>query len=191
MPRKPKKSLEIRSTDALANCLLVASPAMKDREFRNAVIYICHHDEGGAMGFVLNRPSRVLYSYVVEQLELECDGFSSETLQRPMLIGGPVNRDRGFILHLSDGKELVLVKPDNKLSLKEILTHHPERSEFFFGHAGWQAGQLDNELRDNTWQVSEASLEELLATPIEKRHDYVWEKLGTNFVSYSNFIGHA
>ncbi len=191
MINHPPKKMDIKNVSMLSNCLLVSCPAMNDKEFRNTVIYVCHHDDEGAMGFILNRPSRVLYSYVVQQLELKKADFTPEVLSRPMLIGGPVNRDRGFILHLNEGRELVLVKPNSKVSLKEILTRNPEKSEFFFGHSGWQAGQLEEELRENTWQVIDTGLDELLATPIAKRHGFVWNKLGTSFASYSNFVGHA
>ena len=179
----------IRSTQSLSNTLITATPNLADNDFCNTVIYIYHHDKDGAMGFILNRPSQILYAYVVQQLDLEKEDFSPDTLKQPMLIGGPVNRDRGFILHLNNSSKMELVKPNNKISLKEILTESPKRSEFFFGHSGWEAGQLESELSENSWQISNIHLHKLLLLPIEDRLHHVWQDIGTDFGHYSNVVG--
>ena len=143
-----------KSTDSLAGSLLLAHPALRDPNFKKAVILLSAHDEEGALGVVLNRP----LDQDLSQLD---DSFDISSLAEvPIYAGGPVQTDRLLICAISmhaDGEGLRLhfgLEPDSAMDLME---KHGDQIEFraFLGHSGWGAGQLENELGQNTWAVSE------------------------------------
>lgn len=142
------------NADSLAGSLLLAHPAMQDSNFRRAVVLLSAHDDEGALGVVLNRPMDQLLG------ELD-DSFDNNNLgDVPIYAGGPVQTDRllicGVSMH-SGGEGLRLhfgIEPD---TAKNLLAEHGDQIELraYLGHSGWSAGQLENELEQNTWAVSE------------------------------------
>ena len=153
------------------NSFLIATPDMADPRFSFAVIYIASHDESGAMGIIVNKKQPGLQiSELLDQIGISGD---VKVADAAVLNGGPVDIDRGFVLHSSD-----YFKPDSSLkcsdtlsltSTKDVLEslvskNHPKSALLAIGYAGWSPGQLEDEIADNFWLVSEAD-DELLFSP--------------------------
>ena len=151
-------------TDAtnLAGMFLIALPGMGDPRFKQAVIYICSHDRAGAMGIVINKQKGpLMLSDLLEQADIE---GTVTVADNPVLSGGPVDIDRGFVLHSPDYfKEDCSVKLSETLNLTAtrdvmealVSDQAPSRAVLAVGYAGWGAGQLDKEIQDNAWLVSD------------------------------------
>ncbi|GAB5561138.1 MAG: YqgE/AlgH family protein [Synoicihabitans sp.] len=143
-----------QSTESLAGSLLLAHPALKDPNFRKAVVLLSAHDEDGALGVVLNRP--------LDQHLCELDdAFDISGLAEvPIYAGGPVQTDRLLICAISmhaDGEGLRLHFGLEPHAAEDLLEQHGDAIDVraFLGHSGWAAGQLENELKGNTWAVSD------------------------------------
>lgn len=145
------------------NSFLLATPAMDDPQFRFSVIYIINHDSTGAMGLIINKAQPgLLISDLLEQIGIDGDVKVADT---PVLTGGPVDIDRGFVLHSSD-----YFKPDSSLVVSETLSltstkdvleslvseDHPKKVMLAVGYAGWGAGQLEREISENSWLISDS-----------------------------------
>jgi len=148
---------------SLRGRFLLATPGMGDPRFRFGVIYIVNHDDSGAMGIVLNKGKKGLrMSELLDQIGIDGDVRVADT---PVLSGGPVDLDRGFVLHSLDW-----FRPDSSLKLSETLSltstkdvlralvsdNAPSRAVLAIGYAGWGPGQLEAELSDNAWLVADA-----------------------------------
>lgn len=151
------------SSDTLAGKLLVAMPGISDPRFDHSVIFMCTHDSDHAMGLIINKPKEeVTVSDVLEHLGLEAeDGVGA----RAVLDGGPVRTDRGFVLHSEDfaaGEATQDIGPGIRLTAtRDVLVavageHAPARFMLALGCAGWGAGQLEDELKANSWLVVDA-----------------------------------
>ena len=149
------------STINLTGQLIIATPEMGDPRFNRAVIYICSHDADGAMGIMINkgRGGRML-SDMLENIGIE---GAVRVADSPVLLGGPVDIDRGFVLHSADyfksETSLKLSDTLNLTSTKDILEalvmdEAPEKAMLAVGYSGWSAGQLERELQDNAWIVA-------------------------------------
>lgn len=143
--------------------LLIAMPGIGDPRFERSLILICAHDSQHAMGIAVNRPvDGVSLAELLERLEIEpADGLQDE----PVLIGGPVELDHGFVLHTDDFRAEHSLEVDGGLALtttREVLEAigrrdgHPRRAAMALGYAGWGAGQLERELRENVWLTAPA-----------------------------------
>jgi len=183
-----------RPADAFLNGkLLIASPGIGDPRFDRSVILMCDHSAEHAMGIVLNkRVEGLRLPEVFEQLGVET---SEDTVDRPVLLGGPVERQRGFVLHTNDFQT-----PDSTLpvtdeialsSTKEALdamasSTPPRRSLLALGYAGWGSGQLEDELAANAWLVADADEALVFSTDIEGK----WQNaLGTLGISPEHLSG--
>lgn len=143
--------------------LLIATPNMGDPRFRSAVIYVCSHDSSGAMGIIINKSKGALQlSDMLENIGIEGDVQVADT---PVLNGGPVDIDRGFVLHSADyfktETSLKLSDTLNLTSTKDILEalvkdEAPKKAMLAVGYSGWGAGQIERELQDNAWIVADA-----------------------------------
>ncbi len=153
--------------------LLIAMPAMGDPRFDRAVIFICSHDEGGAMGLVINHAlPGIDFGDLVKQLKVESDiKVSFEKMELPVMYGGPVESARGFLLHSGDftHDETMQINPLYGVTgtldaLKDVAQGKgPENLMFILGYAGWEAGQLESEIIQNVWLITEPD-EELMFT---------------------------
>ncbi len=169
-------NLENKDDGYLAGQLIIASPAMLDKRFRKTVIYMCVHDSEQAMGIIINRPKPDLkLSNMLPHLEVK-GAVTHEDTQ--VLYGGPVEPERGFVLHSRD-----FTDTDNSLPLSDTLalttsksvltalTHDnaPKRAVLALGYAGWQSGQLEAEIMHNSWLVAPVN-EDIIFTenPINK-----------------------
>lgn len=151
----------------LTNRLLIATPQMGDPRFKDSVIYICSHDSSGAMGLVINKQmvkSGMAFqlSDMLSNIGIEGDVRVADT---PVLEGGPVDIDRGFVLHSADyfktETSLKLTNTLNLTSTKDVLEalvkdNAPAKAMLAVGYSGWGAGQIERELQDNAWIVADA-----------------------------------
>ncbi len=154
----------------LAGQLLVATPQMTDPRFRKRALFICQHDETAAMGFIINQPSEeVTISTLSDQLKLDQPRFDPNA---PVYIGGPVEPQRGYILHTDDQMmpNSVLVRDNICLSMHvDMITEitrglGPMHAKILLGYAGWSAGQLEEEMKQSMWFHLPASAEMLFST---------------------------
>lgn len=178
--------------------ILIASPAIGDPRFDRAVIFVCDHSEDHAMGITLNKPVRDLrLPTLFEQLGIE---GSIHVPDRPVLDGGPVDRDRGFVLHTNEftADEATLPVGDKfcLTATKEILAAMaseapPRRAVLALGYAGWGAGQLDDELQANAWLVADADEMLLFDDAFEDKWALALKSLGVDPKRLSAVSGHA
>ena len=150
----------------LAGKLLLAMPSMRDPRFENAVIYLCSHDENGAMGLIINHAlPGMQFKHLLNELDIASDiEVDPNVLKTPLMNGGPVDTGRGFLLHSSDFQVKESISMDDDIyisgtidSLKAMAKGKgPEDRLIMFGYAGWSAGQLDEEIQNNSWLVTEA-----------------------------------
>ena len=172
----------------LAGKLLLAMPGMGDTRFYKSVIYICAHDDEGAMGLVINHPlESVAFDELLAELKITADiEVDLKALEVPVLRGGPVEGARGFLLHSSDFKNPDTVKVDDQIfvtgtldALKDVARGAgPERRLFVLGYAGWTAGQLDQELQQNAWLIVDADPDLVFDGEAEDKWERAVKKLG-------------
>ncbi len=182
---------------SLSNHFLIAMPALDDPNFHHTTTYICEHDEDGALGIVINRPLNMRLVEILKHMDIEpcSDAISS----LPVYMGGPVQSDRGFVLHEPSGNWEATLKVTEKIGItssRDILQaiaagEGPDKAIVTLGYAGWGSGQLEQELAANTWLSGPASSEILFDTPSEKRWMAAAASLGVDLNLLSSDIGHA
>lgn len=182
---------------SLNNQLLIAMPGMEDPNFSATVTLVCEHNADGALGIVINRPLNLDLGGLFEQLDLSKP--DAAILANPVLDGGPVAKERGFVLH-RPGKSFessVRVSPDIQLTLsRDVLDAMaagagPEESLVALGYAGWEAGQLEAEMLENTWLSVPASPEIIFDVPFEERWRSAADILGVDLSRLAPNAGHA
>ena len=185
----------------LTGHLLIAMPAMQDPNFVRTVTYICEHSDQGALGIVINRPLDMDLGAIFDQLALE--PADPDLARQPVLQGGPVHQERGFVLHEpaeASGREfdatLAVTDAIRVTTSQDILTamargQGPKRALLALGYAGWGAGQLENELVQNAWLSVPASPRIIFDTPFEERWRESARLLGIDLNTISNQAGHA
>ncbi len=191
---------EDRSTNdsvRLANHFLIAMPALADPNFSQTVTYVCEHNEQGAMGIVINRPTEVTLGDLFEHMGLETNEHSPST--GTVFVGGPVKRDRGFVLHPPDSPWESSIKISDEVALttsRDILAalargRGPDRCLVALGYAGWGAGQLEEEMGQNAWLSGPADPEVIFQTAYEDRWHAAALRLGIDISRLSSETGHA
>lgn len=182
----------------LGGRLLIATPAIGDPRFDRSVILVCDHSPEHAMGIILNKPVKGLrMPALLEQLGVENSDAAPDLT---VLQGGPVDRDRGFVLHTGDFDSLgatLPVAPDLGLTAtKDVLTaiasdHPPRRVAMALGYAGWGAGQLDSELQDNAWLVVDPDEAMIFGEETEGKWEAALARLGVTPEKLSGLTGTA
>jgi len=187
--------------DYLTNQLLVAMPALGDPNFSHTVTLICEHSSEGALGIVLNRPLEMTMGEVFEQLELVAD--APALVERPVLRGGPVRPERGFVLHSPLGDDespydttLNLSPTLHVTTSRDILAsiargEGPRDAIVALGYAGWGAGQLEDEIRANAWLNAPADPDIIFTLPFEARWQAAMRLLGIDSGRLSSLSGRA
>lgn len=168
----------------LQNHLLVAMPSLRDPNFAGTVVYITGHDEKGSRGFVINRQTELMLSDVLEQSKVIAKG--SPRLPDRVFIGGPVDPQRGFLLHEKEGEYAASreISPTLCVTLSaDVLSRMcrgegPKRRLFLLGLAGWLPGQLEAEIAIGSWITVPATEEILFDVPPEERYDYALSQIG-------------
>jgi putative transcriptional regulator len=182
---------------SLQDHFLIAMPAMDDPNFSATVTYICKHDADGALGVVINRPSDTSLGEVLKQLELE--PLNSAQASRPVLRGGPVERERGFVLHRSSRTYEATLDPGGNIKVtlsSDVLKaaargDGPEPMIVALGYAGWGSGQLEAELLANAWLTVQADPALVFETPFEQRWSAAVGLLGVDVHQITSYAGHA
>jgi putative transcriptional regulator len=186
-----------------ANQLLLAMPGMLDDNFAGSVIYLLEHTDKGAMGLVVNRPTELVLSTLFEKIELKLE--IAPLLDQPVYYGGPVQVERGFVLHPSDPFEkysssLIITDGLSMTTSKDILEAvakgtGPQKFIMTLGYAGWGAGQLEEEISLNGWINVPLPTSEMntiiFDTPYAQRYQKAMQILGFDPSSLSGEVGHA
>lgn len=184
----------------LTNHFLIAMPNMADPRFSRSLTYICEHNDQGALGVVVNRPIDMTVQALLERLAIKTKR-ASEAMQAPVYFGGPVQTDRGFVLHspLGQWKSTLGVEGKPELGLSTSLDilqavgagKGPDKLLVTLGYSGWAAGQLEHEIGQNAWLTVEANEDILFEVPPEERLPAAMQLLGVDFASLSDVAGHA
>ncbi|WP_439133119.1 YqgE/AlgH family protein [Pseudomaricurvus sp.] len=181
----------------LRNHFLIAMPSLNESIFSHTITYICDHSESGAMGLVINQPLDLDMAEVYKQLD--CGGEHSYNPSAPVLSGGPVQPERGFILHSPELSWESSLKVSSDIALtasRDIiesiaLGEGPEKYLVSLGYAGWGAGQLEDEIADNAWLTIPADSGIVFDTAIEHRWSAASKSLGIDLNLISGTAGHA
>jgi putative transcriptional regulator len=184
-------------TANLTHHFLIAMPAMADPNFARTLTYVAEHNDQGALGIIVNRPTDMNLATLFERVDvaLEAHGFADQ----PVYFGGPVQTDRGFVLHRPAGEWHSTLRVNDEVALtssRDILQAMGSRGEpaevlITLGYAGWAAGQLEQELADNAWLTVPADMSIVFELPPEERLAAAMQKLGFDFANLSEFAGHA
>jgi len=176
-------------------------PGMGDDTFAGTVVYLCEHTERGALGLVINKPIDITLKNLFEKVELPLD--REELAELPVYFGGPVQTERGFVLHERQGEtgagySSTMSVPGGleMTTSKDVLEAlssgaGPKRVLVTLGYSGWQAGQLEDELGRNGWLTVDADPRIIFDTPIEQRYDRALSLLGFDPRMLSQEAGHA
>lgn len=186
------------SSKYLNNQFLVAMPQLMGTEFEQALIYILTHDSAGAMGLVINKPKASFHLHdVLEQIKPD-QLFPAKNLMLPIYMGGPVEPERGFVLHSKDAEfsGTVDLGDINLTSSQDILfsiAEHdkPKKTLVALGYAGWGGGQLEQEIMDNAWLTCPSNMDIIFEKAPEERLTCALDQLGIQLGSLSFQKGHA
>lgn len=187
----------MEATNTLANNLLIAMPGMEDPNFNSTVTLICEHNDEGALGIIINRPLTLRLKGLFEQLDLtEVDPRSAND---PVLMGGPVGPERGFVLHEpthSYEHSLAVSSQINLTLSRDVIDamasgEGPAKSLVALGYAGWEAGQLEDEMLANSWLNVPATPDIVFDLPFAERWAAAARTLGIDISCMSSDAGHA
>lgn len=181
----------------LTNQFLIAMPSLTDPNFARTVTYLCAHTGEGAMGIVINRPLELDLADVLDHMEIS--NANPEITGMHVMQGGPVQRERGFVLHAPAGSWDSVLQVSDEIGVatsRDILTavaegRGPERTLVALGYAGWDAGQLEQEVLDNAWLSGPADSSIIFDVPYEQRWDRAARLLGVDPERLSGEAGHA
>lgn len=185
----------------LTNQFLIAMPGMEDEGFAGSVVYLCEHNDKGALGLVINKPISLTLGNLFEKVDLSLD--DEDMAARPVFYGGPVQTERGFVLHepldaagqhynatlsIPGGLEMTTSR-----DVLEALSSGagPKKLLVTLGYSGWAAGQLEEEISRNGWLTVGATPEIIFETPIEQRYERALGLLGIDPRMLSQEAGHA
>ena len=184
----------------LANHFLIAMPSMDDPIFGGAVVYICEHNDKGVLGVIINKPTDMTMEILFERIDLTIvDGLHNDVVNEPIMFGGPVQDDRGFVLHtpgahysssLTVTSEVAFT---TSIDVLEAVANGagPQRLLVSIGYAGWSPGQLEEEIGRNGWLTVGADAHVLFDLPIEERYTAAIKLLGIDPLMLASEAGHA
>jgi putative transcriptional regulator len=190
----------------LTNHFLIAMPGLQDETFSRSVVYVCEHSERGALGLVINKPSDINLKGLFDKVELPL--MRADLADAPVFQGGPVQTERGFVLH--EPIFAAADKPDESVyastmaipgglemtTSKDVLEAlstgaGPRRVLVSLGYSAWGQGQLESELGENSWLTVDADLAVIFDTPVDQRYDKALLLLGLQSWMLSPDAGHA
>lgn len=181
----------------LTNHFLIAMPGMVEGELAGTVIYLCEHSERGALGLVINRPIDMTLAGLLNKVDLESEDEQADEV--PVYFGGPVQTDRGFVLHRPAGQYSSSIHLANELALttsRDVLQavasgDGPRQLLVTLGYAGWGAGQLEQELAQNAWLSVAADDAIIFEEPAQSRYPAAMGLLGIDPAMLAGSAGHA
>jgi putative transcriptional regulator len=184
----------------LANHFLIAMPSMQDPVFGGTVVYVCEHNDNGVLGVVINKPTDMTMRVLFERIDLELgDGLDHRIESEPVMFGGPVQDDRGFVLHTPGARysSSLTVTGDvaftTSIDVLEAVASGdgPPRMLVSIGYAGWSPGQLEDEISRNGWLTVGADPRIIFDLPIEQRYVAAMKLLGIDPLMLTSEAGHA
>lgn len=181
----------------LTHHFLIAMPGMADPCFAGTLTYVCEHNDDGALGIVVNRPTDMTVGALFKQINIDLD--APDLAARPVMFGGPVQTDRGFVLHRPNGSwqsSLAVREGVSLTTSRDILEAcasggGPGEIMVSLGYAGWTAGQLEQEMVANAWLSVQADPQILFEAPFGERVDRALALLGIELGSLSETAGRA
>ena len=190
----PFKQTEIMN---LSNHFLIAMPSMHDPVFGGSVVYLCEHNDYGALGVVINRPMELTLEHLLEKLNLQSE--IPAPFRKPVMFGGPVQDDRGFVLHTPEMSFNSMLQISDDVAFttsRDILEAiasgtGPEKMLVSIGYAGWSAGQLEQEISHNGWLTVSADPSIIFDLPISQRYTAAMKLLGFDPNKLIYEAGHA
>ena len=189
--------MDFPAITSLKDHFLIAMPNLREGFFAKSITYICDHSSQGAIGIVINQPSRLTLYDILKNLSIECTG-KDKFIQ--VMVGGPVSMNQGFVLHRNFQKHwkstIDISKEISFTSSNDILPsiasgNGPEDFLICLGYAGWSSGQLESEISENSWLILSASSHIIFDTEIEQRFSLAVEALGIDINLISDKGGHA
>lgn len=186
-----------RKTGSLAGHLLIATPIVQESCFARSVIYMCAHNESGAMGIIINYPvDNIDINEIFDQLEIE---DKAPERKFPIHFGGPVEANRGFVLHSADApsgdsliqKDGIAVSASVSVLQELAQGKGPQQGMLVLGYAGWSPGQLESEIESGSWIVVPASRQLVFDTDNETKWNVAISSLGIDMGHFSTVVGHA
>lgn len=212
LPAKPVKSEDVKgfstATDNadipalnLANHFLIAMPSMLDPIFGGTVIYLCEHNAAGALGVIINKPTDMTMDVLFDRIDLKLEIVPNQVpiAGKPVMFGGPVQVERGFVLHTPFGEFSSMMQVTDDIALttsKDVLEavaagHGPKQMLISLGCSGWGAGQLEQEISKNGWLTVAADPSILFDLPVEERFVAAFKLLGIDPLMMTSEAGHA
>ena len=187
----------IEQTKSLANHFLIAMPALADPNFSKTVTYLCQHGPEGALGIIVNRPSELKLGDIMEQMDIAA--ANPEAANMPIYFGGPVQPERGFVLHEPVGSWDSTLTISDQVSLttsRDILEavargEGPQKLLIALGYAGWGSGQLEREMVENAWLNAPAETSIIFEKPSSKRWKAAAELMGIDISLLTTQAGHG
>lgn len=176
---------------------LIAMPALQDPNFFHGVTYLCEHTAEGAMGIMVNRPLDISLGEVLSQMNIETR--IDAVIQQPIFLGGPVQCERGFVIHKPHGDWEATLKVTDEIAVtssRDILEaiaagEGPDQCLVALGYAGWGPGQLEREMRENAWLSVPADDRIFFDVPYEQRWEAAAALTGVDLNRISSHVGHA
>lgn len=184
----------------LANHFLIAMPSMQDPVFGGAVVYVCEHNDKGVLGVVINKPTDMTMDVLFDRIDLKLvDGLRSNVKSAPIMFGGPVQDDRGFVLHSPGGRYSSSLSVTEEVAFTTSIDvleavangAGPQRMLVSIGYAGWSPGQLEEEIARNGWLTVGADAHVLFDLPVEDRYNAAIKLLGIDPLMLATEAGHA
>jgi len=180
------------------NQMLIAMPSLRDPNFDKGVIFMCQHNYEGALGLVINHPINMPLKGLLDQLDIAVEDENIANI--PIYAGGPVQQDRGFILHTSEAvkwETTVDISDDVSLTTSQDILKAIARGEgpkhflIALGYAGWKESQLETEMKENSWLSTDYDESVIFNTPISKRWNAAAKKMGVDIRLLTSQVGHA
>jgi putative transcriptional regulator len=187
------------SNNYLENQFLIAMPQLAGSYFANSLTYLWKHNEDGALGIVINKPLQASVADIFDELDIVCDIDKNLVRQKKLLAGGPVEQDKGFIIHDSDNRWESSITITSQITIctsKTILNDiaggaGPKNYLVALGCAGWDSGQLEEEISANTWITVPANAELIFSNNYSSKIDEAAALLGINLLQISPETGHS
>ena len=204
MPQEASGSLmqpvSVQSELNLANHFLIAMPSMNDPIFGGTVVYICEHNDKGVLGVVINKPTDMTMDVLFDRIDLKVtDSLRPSVVDEPIMFGGPVQDDRGFVLHSPGGRYSSSLAVTDEVAFTTSIDvleavasgSGPQRMLVSIGYAGWSPGQLEEEIAKNGWLTVGADAHVLFDLPVEERYVAAIKLLGIDPLMLAPEAGHA
>ena len=192
--------MSTRPHHSLVDHFLIAMPSMQDPVFGGTVIYVCEHNENGVLGVVINKPTDMTMEVLFERIDIEVEAHSSRYMESaPIMFGGPVQDDRGFVLHTPGAHYSSSLTVTNDVAFTTSIDvleavakgKGPERMLVSIGYSGWSPGQLEDEISRNGWLTVGADTRILFDVPVEERYMAAMKLLGFDPLMLASEAGHA